>query len=184
MAVVEAATIPLKVGMMIASKPGLIVHVAVAVSLAVVGPVTLRRPAVLATGLLVRLTIFLILVRTGRPLLIPIGGVGPVLFLLRLLLAVHLLLFLFGRFGWMLLRRLGVLLVFGSLILLSERGSENSQREGQSPHRHQSDWFHTFNDPLHCDHLWRMQMPMVGVPAVWLLFKIADLEKGLYIAYR
>lgn len=172
MAVVVSAAAPFKVGMMIASKAGLIVDVAAAVSLAVVGPVTLWRLAVLAAGLLVLLRPCMVRLRPGRALLIAIGSVRPVLFLLRLLLSVTLLLFLFGRLGCM-LRRFGVLLVLrfglGSLILLSERGSENSQREGQSPHRHQSDWFHTFNDPLHCDHPWQMRMPMVDVDAVWLL---------------
>jgi len=107
MPVVDSTAILFEAGMMIRSKPGWTVLVAATIFLTTVGPLPGWQPVLLSTGMLslMRLSLFVCRLSPGLPLL---------------------LLFLFGRPGCMLFRRFGFLLVllgFGSLILLSVRGS-------------------------------------------------------------
>ena len=71
MPAVEAATVLHKVGMMVGSKPGWVIHVAVTVSLTAAGPLVPRgQPVLLVAGrLLVLPSLCVGRLRPGRPLL-------------------------------------------------------------------------------------------------------------------
>lgn len=170
MPVVETATILVKVGMMIGSKPGLTVHVAPAVFLTVVGPVPLRLAVLLARNLLLMGRLSPVL-----PRLILIGR--PLLLLLLLLLSLCLLPFLFRRLGcFLFFRRFGLLLVlrfgFCSLILLSVCGGQDSEKEGQSPRADKPDWFHRLF--LHCHDLAGHSLPNVARGGCFPLSTVVD----------